>query len=589
MNITDPRYPPKIIVIGDFTSSGLYICIPENIKRSSTPEIRIYEVGPRDGLQNEANFVSPKWVKQMSDGVDVMKNMKRVPGVNYPMQCNVEEVAIFPAGSEGFSQKNLNCSVEEGLKRFKLVADQAVKDGLRVRGYVSCVITEQLLSMGCYEVSLGDTIGVGTAGSVRRLLKEVLSVATPDQLALHFHDTYGQGLSNLLAGLEVALHFHDTYGQGLSNLLAGLEVALHFHDTYGQGLSNLLAGLEFGIKTVDSSVSGLGGCPYARGASGNLATEDLVYLLYGLGVDTGIDLIKLTEAGRYISKFLTKPSESKVNRALGDRFKDSKDITEDIKIGGSNPCFIIAEVGQNHQGDIGIAKKLIKAAKDAGASCVKFQKTCLNEKFTKKYLERPYDNANSWGKTYGDHKRHLEFSESQYREIFKYANEIGILCTASAMDMVSFDFLLNNKAPFVKIGSGDSNNLLFLKYAASKKVPLIISTGMVDKTAVKTIYDIVSAQHKQFCLLHCVSAYPVPFEDCNLTVLQDYKNTFDIPVGYSGQEVGTAVLEKHITLDKDAKGTDHVCSLTPAEFQQLVRDVRVIEASLGTPIKKVVT
>lgn len=109
------------------------------------------------------------------------------------------------------------------------------------------------------------------------------------------------------------------------------------------------------------------------------------------------------------------------------------------------------------------------------------------------------------------------------------------------MLQVSFDFLVNNKAPFVKIGSGDSNNLLFLKYAASKKVPLIISTGMVDKTAVKTIYDIVSAQHKQFCLLHCISAYPVPFEDCNLTVLQDYKNTFDIPVGYSGQEVGTAV------------------------------------------------
>ncbi|OWR50680.1 sialic acid synthase [Danaus plexippus] len=275
-------------------------------------------------------------------------------------------------------------------------------------------------------------------------------------------------------------------------------------------------------------------------------------------------------------------------------------ITEDIRIGGKNPCFIIAEVGQNHQGDIEVAKKLIKAAKDAGANCVKFQKTCLNEKFTKKYLEKPYDSPNSWGKTYGEHKRHLEFSESQYRELFKYAQEVGILFTASAMDMVSFDFLVNIKVPFIKIGSGDSNNLLFLKYAASKKIPLIISTGMVDKQAVKTIYDIIAAQHKQFCLLHCISAYPVPFEDCNLTVLQDYKNTFDIPVGYSGQEVGTAValgaialgakvLEKHITLDKGLRGTDHVCSLTPTEFQQLVRDVRVIEASLGTPIKKVVT
>lgn len=297
-------------------------------------------MGPRDGLQNEskfvptdikielinkiaaagikdiesASFVSPKWVKQMSDGVDVMKNLPRAPGVNYPVlvpnlkgydtarQCNVEEVAIFPAGSEGFSQKNLNCSVEEGLKRFKLVADQAVKDGLRVRGYVSCVvgcpydgpihpkgiakITEQLFEMGCYEVSLGDTIGVGTAGSVQRLMREVLTVAKPEQLALHFHDTYGQALSNLLAGLE------------------------------------------YGIKTVDSSISGLGGCPYARGASGNLATEDLVYFLYGLGVNTHIDLVKLMEAGRYISNYLGKPTESKVNRALGDRFKNHNDIAK---------------------------------------------------------------------------------------------------------------------------------------------------------------------------------------------------------------------------------------------------------------------
>nr|AID66661.1 desaturase [Agrotis segetum] len=307
---------------------------------TAVPQIRIYEVGPRDGLQNEskfvpteikielinklaaagikdiesASFVSPKWVKQMSDGVDVMKNVPRAPGVNYPVlvpnlkgydtakQCNVEEVAIFPAGSEGFSQKNLNCSVEEGLKRFKLVADQAVKDGLRVRGYVSCVvgcpydgpvhpkgiakITEQLFEMGCYEVSLGDTIGVGTAGSVKRLMQEVLTVAKPEQLALHFHDTYGQALSNLLAGLE------------------------------------------FGIKTVDSSISGLGGCPYARGASGNLATEDLVYFLYGLGLNTHIDLVKLIEAGRYISNYLGKPTESKVNRAIGDRFKNHNDIAK---------------------------------------------------------------------------------------------------------------------------------------------------------------------------------------------------------------------------------------------------------------------
>ncbi|RVE49358.1 hypothetical protein evm_005973 [Chilo suppressalis] len=310
------------------------------ISSSSPSKIRIYEVGPRDGLQNEskfvpseikielinklsaaglkdiesASFVSPKWVQQMSDGQEVMKNINRAPGINYPVlvpnlkgyevarQCNVEEIAIFPAGSEGFSQKNLNCSVEEGLRRFKLVADQAVKDGLRVRGYVSCVvgcpydgpispktiakITEELISMGCYEVSLGDTIGVGTAGSVRKLLREVLAVTSPDRLALHFHDTYGQGLANLLAGLE------------------------------------------FGITTVDSSISGLGGCPYARGASGNLATEDLVYFLYGLGVNTDVDLVKLIEAGRYISNFLGKPTESRVNRAIGDKFKNHKDVVQ---------------------------------------------------------------------------------------------------------------------------------------------------------------------------------------------------------------------------------------------------------------------
>ncbi|KAJ0182612.1 hypothetical protein K1T71_001981 [Dendrolimus kikuchii] len=321
-------------------NSKLVYSLIKNVHKNastSVAQVRIYEVGPRDGLQNEAkfvpteikmelikklvsagikdvesaSFVSPKWVKQMSDGAEVMKKIPRAPGVNYPVlvpnlkgygiakQCNIEEVAIFPAGSEGFSQKNLNCSVQEGLRRFKDVAEQAVRDGLRVRGYVSCVlgcpydgpihpkaiakITEELFAMGCYEVSLGDTIGVGTAGSVRKLLNEILTVAKPEQLALHFHDTYGQGLSNLLAGLE------------------------------------------YGIKTVDSSISGLGGCPYARGASGNLATEDLVYFLYGLGVNTDIDLVKLVEAGRYISNFLGKPTDSRVNRALSDKLKDHKE------------------------------------------------------------------------------------------------------------------------------------------------------------------------------------------------------------------------------------------------------------------------
>ncbi|XP_013135268.1 PREDICTED: sialic acid synthase-like [Papilio polytes] len=271
-------------------------------------------------------------------------------------------------------------------------------------------------------------------------------------------------------------------------------------------------------------------------------------------------------------------------------------LTNNVKIGGNSPCFIIAEIGQNHQGDIEIAKKLIKAAKEAGADCVKFQKSNLEEKFTKQRLEQPYNNTNSWGSTYGDHKRHLEFTKEQYRILLKYSQDLNILFTASAMDMESFNFLLSLKVPFIKIGSGDSNNLLFIKYAASKKVPLIVSTGMIDKATVTTIYNMISSHHKQFCLLHCVSAYPTPYEDCNLRVLQDYANSFNIPVGYSGHELGikvviaavalgAKVIEKHITLDRSMKGTDHQCSLVPSELQQLVRSVRSLELALRTPVK----
>ncbi|XP_013176097.1 PREDICTED: sialic acid synthase-like [Papilio xuthus] len=273
-------------------------------------------------------------------------------------------------------------------------------------------------------------------------------------------------------------------------------------------------------------------------------------------------------------------------------------LRNNVKIGGNNSCFIIAEIGQNHQGDIEIAKKLIKAAKEAGADCVKFQKSSLKDKFTKQRLEQPYNNINSWGSTYGEHKRYLEFSEDEYRVLLKYAQDLDIMFTASAMDMESFDFLLNLKVPFIKIGSGDSNNLLYIKYAATKKIPLIVSTGMIDKATVTSIYDIISTQHKHFCLLHCVSAYPTPYEDCNLRVLQDYRNCYDVPVGYSGHELGikvviaavalgAKVIEKHITLDRSMKGTDHQCSLVPSELQQLVLAVRSLEVMLRTSAKMI--
>ena len=293
--------------------------------------VKIVEVGPRDGLQNEkhiiptqikielinrlsksglsvietTSFVSPKWVPQMGDNYEVLKGIKKYPNISYPVltpnikgfedaiEAGGMEVAIFAAASESFSLKNINCTIEESLERFKPVLDAAKDKNIKVRGYVSCVlgcpyegeidpkmvtwVTEQLLQRGCYEISLGDTIGVGTAGSMDTLLKEVLTVATPDQIAVHCHDTYGQALSNILMALQ------------------------------------------HGISTVDSSISGLGGCPYAKGASGNVATEDVLYMLEGLGIDTGVDLFKLLKASAYISSNLGKLTNSKVTRALSDQ------------------------------------------------------------------------------------------------------------------------------------------------------------------------------------------------------------------------------------------------------------------------------
>ncbi|MFY0990609.1 hydroxymethylglutaryl-CoA lyase [Halomonas sp. C05BenzN] len=293
--------------------------------------VRLVEVGPRDGLQNEpepistatklelidrlgaagliyieaASFVSPKWVPQMADHREVMQNLARLDGVTYAaltpnlkgleaaLECGVEEVAVFGAASEAFSQKNINCSVAESLARFEPVLERAQAAGVRVRGYVSTVlgcpyegeiapakvaeVAKALYEMGCYEVSLGDTIGVGTPLKAKRMLEAV--------------------------SREVPI----------------AQLAAHFHDTYGQALANLYAVLEEGIAVVDSSVAGLGGCPYAKGASGNVASEDVVYLLNGLGIETGIDLDALAATGTWITETIGRPNRSKVGVALASR------------------------------------------------------------------------------------------------------------------------------------------------------------------------------------------------------------------------------------------------------------------------------
>jgi hydroxymethylglutaryl-CoA lyase len=247
-------------------------------------------------------FVSPKWVPQMADSAAVLAAIRRRPGTAYPVltpnvqgldaaiAAGVEEVAIFGAASESFSRKNINCSIAESLERFRPVAEAALARGIRVRGYVSCVlgcpyegavpaakvaeVSKALLDLGCYEISLGDTIGVGTAGKAWDLIETVASAVPLEKLAVHFHDTYGQAVANIHACLEA------------------------------------------GIATVDASVAGLGGCPYAKGASGNVATEDVVYLLNGLGIETGIDLHKLAATGAWISEQLGRPNGSKAGNAI---------------------------------------------------------------------------------------------------------------------------------------------------------------------------------------------------------------------------------------------------------------------------------
>ncbi|KFU90851.1 putative 3-hydroxymethyl-3-methylglutaryl-CoA lyase 2, partial [Chaetura pelagica] len=295
---------------------------------SGLPEyIKIVEVGPRDGLQNEkvivptdikielinrlsrtglpaieaTSFVSSKWVPQMADHKEVMKGIERHPGVQYPVltpnlqgfhsaiAAGATEVSVFGAASESFSKMNINCSIEESMEKFEEIIKSARIMNIPVRGYVSCAlgcpyegnitpakvaeVSKRLYSVGCYEISLGDTIGVGTPGSMKRMLEAVMK--------------------------EIPLS----------------ALAVHCHDTYGQALANILTAIQMGVTVVDSSVAGLGGCPYAKGATGNVATEDVIYMLNGLGINTGVNLYTVMEAGDFICTALNKKTNSKVAQA----------------------------------------------------------------------------------------------------------------------------------------------------------------------------------------------------------------------------------------------------------------------------------
>lgn len=296
--------------------------------QNSSPQIRLVEVGPRDGLQNESvpvsaddkvqlinllsaagfktiesgSFVAPKWVPQMASTNEVFRDIQRNADVTYTalvpnlkglegaVAAEVDEIAVFLAVSDAFSQKNINCTMTESLERIKPVVSAALDQQIPVRGYLSCVLgcpyageinssvvvdmSKRLIDMGCYEVSLGDTIGVGTPAGAHELVRQVAEVVPVSQIAVHFHDTYGQALANIHAVLPL------------------------------------------GITVIDTAVAGLGGCPYARGATGNVATEDVVYMLHGMQLDTGINMQRLLEASRFISEKLGRPGSSRAANAL---------------------------------------------------------------------------------------------------------------------------------------------------------------------------------------------------------------------------------------------------------------------------------
>jgi isopropylmalate/homocitrate/citramalate synthase len=316
-----PSREPSPALAGD--DKWCAVVIPKSVK--------LVEVGPRDGLQNESAtlataikvefidrlsgtglkvieagaFVSPKWVPQMADSAAVLARIERVAGVSYPVlvpnlkgfeaarAAGAAEIAVFTAASETFTRKNINCSIDESLERFAEICAAAAGAGIKARGYISCVlgcpyegeiapakvadVAARLIEIGCYEISLGDTIGVGTPGKAQTVLDAAAARVPVERLAVHFHDTYGQALANILAALEK------------------------------------------GVAIVDSSVAGLGGCPYAPGASGNVASEDVLYMLDGLGIATGVSLDKLVQVGRFITDALKRTPSSKVNLALARR------------------------------------------------------------------------------------------------------------------------------------------------------------------------------------------------------------------------------------------------------------------------------
>ncbi|KAI1303091.1 Sialic acid synthase [Halotydeus destructor] len=267
-------------------------------------------------------------------------------------------------------------------------------------------------------------------------------------------------------------------------------------------------------------------------------------------------------------------------------------------VGESGPCFVIAEIGQNHQGDISIATELIRVAAAAQVDCVKFQKSDLKDKFTAACLNRPYSSVHSFGPTYGEHKSKLEFTDEQFRYLQQYAQNEGLAFTASAMDIKSVDVLLNWNVPFIKIGSGDTNNFLLLDHISKKNCNVILSTGMQHLDIVQQAYDILTQQSNAIGLLHCVSSYPTPLEQINLNVIKTYHHVFPRAViGYSGHELGYAptlasvaigskIVERHITLDKSMKGNDHQCSLDPKELTEMVAMIRQIETSMGSNVKE---
>ncbi len=268
-------------------------------------------------------------------------------------------------------------------------------------------------------------------------------------------------------------------------------------------------------------------------------------------------------------------------------------------VGENHPTYIIAEIGINHQGDVDIAKKLIAEAANAGANAVKFQKRSIKRILTREGLEMPYDNRNSFGKTYGEHKEALELSEHDYHELQTFAGEHAVDFIASGWDEESIDFLDNLGVPFYKMASADLSNLPLLAHTAQKGKPMILSTGMANMDMVETAVKIVEPFGIPICILQCTSTYPSVFEEINLEVIHTFKSSFpNAVIGYSGHELGIAIteaavalganiVERHFTLDRTMKGGDHAASLEPGGFAKLVRDIRHIESAMGGTAKEI--